>query len=245
MKKQLMFGIILSLILFIGVAQAAPTITPYSGDEGNYRYVNSTDSVKLYFTVTDAIIQDGATVTVRAQGSDDAILTYEDITRTSPYLEDGPGGSYYVDLSGLGLQEWEYYNVSVTVTSEDTGLTSEPIFWRVRTTRTRAVEAIEGMNTTAYNQTIDGMKTRNVTEILEATTLPYTQIIGSWFWLIVVALPFVYCFLATGRMSMPATVGIALAAIGIGFFPANFQLFAAIAVVLSLGGAFYSLSKSQ
>lgn len=244
MRKTIFIGI-LSLILFIGVAQAAPTITPYSGDEGNYRYVNSTDSVKLYFTVTDAAISDGATVTVHAENSFDSVVSYNNLTLASPYLEDGPGGSYYVDLIGIGLEEWEYYNVSVTVTSEDTGLTSEPAYWRVRTTRARAVEAIEGMNTTAYNQTIDGMRTRNVTEILEATTLPYTQIIGSWFWLIVVALPFIYCFLATGRMSIPATSGIAFAAIGISMFPANFQLFAALAVVFSLGGAFYSLSKSQ
>ena len=245
MKKQLMFGIIISLIFLIGVSSAAPTITPYSGDEGNYRYVNSTDSVKLYFTVTEAAISEGAAVTVHAQSSDDAILTYDHITRSSPYLEDGPGGSYYVDLSGLGLQEWEYYNVSVTVTSEDTGLTSEPALWRVRTTRARAKEAVEHLNTTAYAEVLQGVQEHNATQVLEATTLPYTQVIGSWFWLIIVALPFLYCFIATGRMSIPATSGIAFAAIGISLFPANFQLFAAIALVLSIGGAFYSLSKSQ
>ena len=245
MKKQLMFGIIISLIFLIGVSSAAPTITPYSGDEGNYRYVNSTDSVKLYFTVTDALIQDDATVTVRAQGSNDAILTYDNISRTSPYLEDGPGGSWYIDLVGLDLSEWEYYNVSVTVTSGSTGLTSEPAYWRVRTTRARATEAVEHLNTTAYTEILQGVQEHNATQVLGATTLPYTQVIGSWFWLIIVALPFLYCFLATGRMSIPATSGIAFAAIGISMFPANFQLFAAIALALSIGGAFYSLSKSQ
>ena len=244
MRKTIFIGI-LSLILFIGVAQAAPTITPYSGDEGNYRYVNSTDSVKLYFVVTDAAISDEDTITVHAQSSSGTVLAYENISRTSPYLVDGPGGSYYVDLSGLGLQEWEYYNVSVTVTSEVTGLTSEPALWRVRTTRARATEAVEHLNTTAYAEVLQGVQEHNATQVLEATTLPYTQVIGSWFWLIICALPFLYTFLATGRMSIPATSGIAFAAIGISMFPANFQLFAAIALVLSIGGAFYSLSKSQ
>lgn len=244
MRKTIFIGI-LSLILFIGVAQAAPTITPYSGDEGNYRYVNSTDSVKLYFTVTDAAISEGATITVHAQSSSGAILTYENITSSlSPYLA-REGAAWFVDLSGLGLQEWEYYNVSVTVTSESTGLTSEPAYWRVRTTRTRATEAVDHLNTTAYTEILHGVQTHNATQVLGATTLPYTQVIGSWFWLIIVALPFIYCFIATGRMSIPATAGIAFAAIGISMFPANFQLFAAVALVLSIGGAFYSLSKSQ
>lgn len=244
MKKTIFIGI-LSLILFIGVAQAAPTISPYSGDEGNYRYVNSTDSVKLYFTVTEAAISDGATITVRAENSFDSVVSYNNLTLASPYLEDGPGGSYYVDLIGIGLEEWEYYNVSVTVTSEDTGLTSEPAYWRVRTTRARATEAVEHLNTTAYTEILAGVQTHNATQVLDATTLPYTQVLGSWFWLIVCALPFLYCFLATGRMSMPATFGIALAALVVTMVPANFQLFAAIALVLSIGGAFYSLSKSQ
>ena len=244
MRKTIFIGI-LSLILFIGVAQAAPTITPYSGDEGNYRYVNSTDSVKLYFTVTEAAIPEGATITVRAEDSLDSVVSYNNLTLASPYLGDGPGGSYYVDLIDIGLKEWEYYNVSVTVTSEDTGLTSEPALWRVRTTRARATEAVEGMNTTAYTEILTGVQEHNATQVLGATTLPYTQVIGSWFWLIICALPFVYTFLATGRMSIPATSGIAFAAIGISMFPANFQLFAAIALVLSIGGAFYSLSKSQ
>lgn len=245
MKKQLMFGIIISLIFLIGVSSAAPTISPYSGDEGNYRFVNSTDSVKLYFTVTDAAIPEGATITVHAENSFDSVVSYNNITLASPYLEDGPGGSYYVDLVGIGLEEWEYYNVSVTVTSEDTGLTSEPALWRVRTTRARATEAVEHLNTTAYTEILTGVQEHNATQVLGATTLPYTQVIGSWFWLIICALPFVYTFLATGRMSLPATSGIAFAAIGISMFPANFQLFAAIALVLSIGGAFYSLSKSQ
>lgn len=244
MRKTIFIGI-LSLIFFIGVAQAAPTITPYSGDEGNYRFANATDSIKLYFTVTDAAISDGSTVTVHAENSFDSVVSYNNLTLASPYLEDGPGGSYYVDLIGIGLEEWEYYNVSVTVTSESTGLTSEPAYWRVRTTRARATEAVDHLNTTAYTEILTGVQEHNATQVLGATTLPYTQVIGSWFWLIICALPFVYTFLATGRMSLPATSGIAFAALGITMFPANFQLFAAIALVLSIGGAFYSLSKSQ
>ena len=241
MKKQILLGILLSLLFIVGVSSAAPTIERYSGDEGEYRFVNNTDSIKLYF-VTDAPIAGTATVTVIATPDTGAALIFDNISKTSPYMY-YDGVARYVDLSDLGLDQWEYYNVSMTVTY--LGDTSEPIYWRVRTSRTRAVEAIEKMNETAYNEFMFGIEDGNVTRALSATVIPYTQVLGNWFWLIICGIPFIYIFMATGRMSIPATAGIALAAIGIGLFPANFQIFIAVALVLSLGGAFYAVSKSQ
>jgi PKD repeat protein len=137
-----------------------------------------------------------------------------------------------------------YYNVTAYGVSAS-GNYSAPITWRVTVHRGLATTHMEKFDETNYNYLMDNITHFNTTNIAEVSTLPFTNLMGRAFYLILFVMPFALLWMKQRMLTIPVVMALITGCIFIGFIPAQYMGFLTYAVILSFAVALYLLGRER
>lgn len=173
-------------------------------------------------------IRAGETVIVEInnEGTLTWVLDGVTLTETSPVL------SYTFDKFG-------YYNL----TAYNAG--GQSTEFRIRVDRPLATTVVEKLNTTTYESFINATENDSIDGALTALTMPYTDLVGKMFYLIVFCIPFLFMYIQTRGTAILTALALIIGSTMIMWLPDQFKLFVAAVIGLSLAGCLYKISKGN
>lgn len=139
--------------------------------------------------------------------------------------------------------EYEYHNVSVYGTSA-TG-DSNLVTWQVTIMRDPATGSIEGFNEGDYDNLTDQLSDGDWEGVAETSTIPYTNLMGKLFYLVLFLLPFGMIWMKQQTMTIPVTLSMILGSVLIGFIPEQYKYFIILMIVMSFGVNLYLLGRDR
>jgi len=97
-----------------------------------------------------------------------------------------------------------------------------------------------------FNTLTDGMENWNSSVMIGVITSPFTNLIGDYFWVILILGVLVYMLITYGgKSTVPVVITLLFGVVFIGVIPMQWHYILWIAVVLGIAGAFYGLIRSK
>ena len=159
-------------------------------------------------------------------------VTYHFVVNGVDYPQTTPSYSFV-------MTKVDFYNIT-TYASTDQGIVNTQLY-----------EA-QGLKKLATNHTIDvdhsGMD--NLTgdvnnfddvRLLQDANLPFTNLLGNWYWLVIFSLPFLFIWINSGTLKIPGVLFLMLGWLVIGMVPSGSVFIVYIGFGCVLGSSFYSI----
>lgn len=138
------------------------------------------------------------------------------------------GKYHYVSLSGVNT-----YGTSNTLT------------WGVNVFPAMATATIGALNETPADAIRDALKDKDAPALVMATVLPFTNLLGAFFYAIVWFMVFVMLWIKQKSMNVPMIIGIIFGGLIISFLPEQYQLVTTALIVLGIFGIIYIFFKGR
>jgi len=150
---------------------------------------------------------------------------------------------------------WRSWNVKVTATDSDGHVAEDTVVCCV--VRTKTDEHVDTIDDTPYyallnalvGQTFEGPINEsaepNFIEFGKSVTIPYTNILGSLFFVIFFGAFFIMMWLRQGNIAIPSTIGIIVGGVILKYAPAEFRLPAILFISFNIFGIIYTLLKER
>jgi len=150
---------------------------------------------------------------------------------------------------------WRSWNVKVTVTDSDGHVAEDTVVCCV--VRAKTDEHVDTIDDTPYyallnalvGQTFEGPINEsaepNFIEFGKSVTIPYTNILGSLFFVIFFGAFFIMMWLRQGNIAIPSTIGIIVGGVLLKYAPAEFRLPAILFISFNIFGIIYTLLKER
>lgn len=133
------------------------------------------------------------------------------------------------------------YNVSVW--AETTAGNSSLLEFHTAVSRMNATEHLAPIAETHFQEYLNNITDLNATGIMATSMLPFTDVIGRMFYVVLFGLPFVFMWLNQGKLTIPVTLLMITGSTFIMLVPQTFIGAVAIFVALSWGANLYKLSR--
>ena len=226
----------------------APTPTPTPPPSNFYVQITSTNC-PVYINQT-------AFFNVSVGGSDIVLpVAY--------YMEFGDGTTFYdgwhfetsLNITHVYPPYWRSWDAKVTVV-DIVGHVSEDSI-KCCVLRTKTNEHVDTIDDSAYyallnalvGQTFEGSINEsaepNFIEFGKSVTIPYTNILGSLFFVIFFGAFFIMMWLRQGNIAIPSTIGIIVGGVLLKYAPAEFRLPAILFISFNIFGIIYTLLKER
>lgn len=136
-----------------------------------------------------------------------------------------------------------YHYVSVNGTNANGS--SNLLAWGINVYPAMVTTTIAALNETPYNELHEAMRNKDMPALVMATTLPFTNLIGAFFYAIVWFMVFVMLWIKQKSMNIPMVIGIIFGGLMISFLPAQYQLVSVALITLGIFAILYVFFKGR
>lgn len=137
-----------------------------------------------------------------------------------------------------------YYNVTAYGVSAD-GIYSAPVVWRVTVHRAVATTHIESFEDDNYENFMDNFTNFNSSGMAENAVVPFTDLIGRSFYLILFVMPYGLMWMKQRRMTIPVVMALITGCLIIGFIPTQYLNVLIYAIILTVAVNLYFVGRES
>jgi hypothetical protein len=133
----------------------------------------------------------------------------------------------------------------VKVNASNTGDNSNTLSWGINVYPALASATISALNETPANNMKNAMSNKDPVGLINATTAPYMNLIGVYFYAFIWLIVFVMLWIKQGSMNIPMVIGIIFGGLIISFLPAPYQLVTQAFIAFGILAVVYVLFKGR
>lgn len=119
--------------------------------------------------------------------------------------------------------------------------TTNTLSWFYARVKATAGDKLTKLNETAWNETQAAIQDADFMRILDASTIPYTNIMGNIFFLMLYSLAFLAIWMRQQNVLIPSILGLIVGSILILWLPADYQIAAVGFLSIGIAGVMYSI----
>ena len=218
-KVKIVLGtVLLLLLLIVTISSANYNISGYVKGTDDLGVVSTLDNVNVYTT------------------------NKTDDTNSSGYylLTNFTNGSYEVNVF-----RGDFYPNTTTVIVNGTANETNNNFSLVCYKLTKATTGLDNLDEEPYDELQTAIDDYDFTAFVVALSLPYVNIMGNIFFLLLFGMPFMMAWIRQQAVIIPVIWGIILGSTIELFLPQEYGLIAKLILVLSILGIFYLVFKER
>jgi hypothetical protein len=214
-------GTFLLLLILSVPCFAAPSFTTWD---------NSKDNTTYY---PDLTILESVTFNITA---DEAITQYH-------WYKDGTSISNNYDNYSTAFSTPYHHNISVFATSASGNTTM--LSWYPIVSREVATTTPEDVNESGYTDLLSSVEVEDFEAFVGASIFPFTNLMGSVFYLIVFGIYFLMVWIRQEDLSIVMVTGFAIGSIILGYMVESFAQTLVLMLVIAVTSVMYSLFKER
>lgn len=223
-KAVLLLLIILYILTTTPITKAAPAITVYNNSISSNAYPHQDVNANIRFNVS----------------ANEAITTW------TWFVDDIAVPNNYNNLT----RSWSTSGQkNVTVSGTNGGGSTGSVSWHPIIERQKSTSSDEttALNTSWYDDLIASFSddTPSLQAFASALVLPFTNLIGNFFYLFLYGLPLLAIWIRQEKALIPAGLGIIFGAFFLGQLPESYIGVAVLFMILTVFGIIYSLYKER
>jgi len=225
MKYKLVL-IIMFLLLCINNINAQPSFDNANNSKSDDRYPIINISETIIFNISTS-------------GGNDVSHVWTIDGTTSQTNNTVSDSQFTTSFTSRGIK-----NVSITA-NNGTSPATFSWFVNVLEQKTTAANQVTKINVTAVDDLTDAVEEGDYSKFLFASTIPYTNILGSFFYLILFGLPLLMVWISQERKEIPMAITILFATVLFVFIPGPFRAIIMLLAVLGIVVIIYTRYKER
>ena len=169
-------------------------------------------------------------------------VTANESIDTWAWSVDGVDQATNSDSISIVLSTRGQHNVTVTATNVNGIATYSFYPYSLRQTTTEDSVRIEN---SGYSEIMDSFRTYEINDFFGAVTIPGTMMLGGFYYLFVIGLPFYMIWNRQQKLLLPSVLGLILGFIMIPLIPEQYTMFAQLSIVLGATGVVWAVYKDR